>query len=372
MTGRMESGYPERLLLRMLETYSPSGSEGAISRLLAEEMDRLGFRVRVDEVGNVEGKIGPAKSGKILLCGHMDTVEGRIEVRRRGKVVFGRGAVDAKSSLAAMIIAAKRYAEEGGEAEITLLAVVDEEGKSRGMRHYLAANKGLNYDYAIFGEPSGACALTVGYKGRVVLKVTCRTPPGHASAAPLFENSIYVAMRLIDKLRMVEGRLRAACGPIPEIFEVPTFCVTLIRGGMADNTVPSSCEFVVDIRVPPSLAIPDLKREVLSAVEGFRAGEKAEVELSLEDENEPFLADVNSPLVRAFERAVKEVCGKECRLLKKTGTADANDFARLRVPTVVYGPGNSRLDHTPMENISVEEFLKSIEVLVRVLKGVGG
>jgi LysW-gamma-L-lysine carboxypeptidase len=362
----MEDGYPESLLTRMLEIYSPSGSEGEISQLLAAEMEGLGFRVTVDEAGNVEGRIGSGRP-KVLLCGHMDTVEGFLEVRKRGRVIFGRGAVDAKSPLAALICASARHAEGGGKGSLTVLAVVDEEGKSRGMKHYLARSK-EPHDYAIFGEPSGAYALTVGYKGRLLFRINITTSAGHASAPQLFENAVYVAMRLIERLRGLEAEWIAEGG---DLFDMPTLAVTRIAGGKQDNTVPSQCEVIVDVRVPPSKTILAVKERVHKVISEIPKGE-AKVETVLEDENWPFVAAPGSELVRAFVDSIKDVKGVEGRLLRKTGTSDVNDFVRRFVTSaVVYGPGNSRLDHTPLENVSLQEYLDSIAVIEGALKRLG-
>jgi LysW-gamma-L-lysine carboxypeptidase len=359
----MEDGYPESLLTRMLETYSPSGSEGDISRLLAEEMKSRGFKVSVDEVGNVEGRAGSG-SPKILLCGHMDTVEGFLEVKKRGKVIFGRGAVDAKSSLAALICGSAGHIEKGGKGSLTILAVVDEEGKSRGIKHYLSRSTEL-FDCAIFGEPSGAYAVTVGYKGRLLFRVNIATSAGHASAPQLFENAVYVAMSVIERLRELDARWTAEGG---ELFDMPTLAVTKISGGREDNTVPSHCEVAVDVRVPPSMTILALKEQVFRAIADVAKGE-AKVEAFLEDENWPFMEPPESKLVKAFVDAVKSVKGEEGRLSRKTGTSDVNDFVRrFGTSAVVYGPGNSRLDHTPLENVSLPEFLDSIAVIEGVLK----
>jgi len=359
----MEDGYPESLLTKMLETYSPSGSEADISRLLAAEMESLGFKVSVDEVGNVEGRAGSG-SPKVLLCGHMDTVEGFLEVKKRGKVVFGRGAVDAKSPLAALICGAARHAQGGGKGSLTVLAVVDEEGKSRGMKHYLSRSTEL-FNYAIFGEPSGAYAVTVGYKGRLLFKVNIATSAGHASAPQLFEKAVYVAINLIGRLRELDARWTAEGG---ELFDMPTLAVTKISGGREDNTVPSQCDVVVDVRVPPSKTIQEVKEQVQRAIADVAKGE-AKVETVLEDENWPFMEPPESRLVKAFVDAIKDVKGEEGRLSRKTGTSDVNDFARrFGTSAVVYGPGNSRLDHTPLENVSLPEFLDSIAVIEGVLK----
>ncbi|MCQ5376876.1 MAG: M20/M25/M40 family metallo-hydrolase [Candidatus Methanomethylicia archaeon] len=359
----MDEDYPVTLLSRMLEIYSPSGHEKEMSEFLAGEMKRLGYDVEVDEVGNVLGRVGSGLP-KVLLCGHMDTVEGFIEVKRRGKVIFGRGAVDAKSSLAAFICGAKRYVELGGKGTISVLAVVDEEGKSEGMKHYLSRTS-ETFDFAVFGEPSGAYSVTIGYKGRIVFSVECTTAPGHASAPQLFENSIYVAIRLIDKLRSMEAEWER----VGEIFDMPTMCVTLINGGSQDNTIPGRCEFSVDVRVPPSRDVYDLKGRIAGVIEDFKVGEKrATIRYDFKDENMPFVESEDSVMVRAFRDSIMAVKGRECKLIKKTGTSDVNEFVKkFRIPTVVYGPGNSRLDHTPNENISIEEYGDSIEVIARAL-----
>lgn len=360
----MQEGYPEVLLQKMLETYSPSGEEGAISSFLAAEFKKLGFKVKVDEIGNVEGRIGSG-SPKVLLCGHMDTVEGFLEVKRKGKVLFGRGAVDAKSPLAALICAGAKYSEEGGKGTVVVLGVVDEEGKSKGMKHFIARCE-ERFDYAIFGEPSGTYAVTVGYKGRLVMKVRTGTSAGHASAPQLFENAIYVAMRLIARLREKD----AIWGQSSDLFSIPTLCVTLMSGGRQDNTVPDRCEMAVDIRVPALTTTSAIKKELRELVEAARRQErKATIEYEFIDENAPFQEDTSSNLVTAFKEAVVEKSGRECRLSRKTGTSDVNDFVNKRkVSAVVYGPGNSKLDHTPLENVSIEEFYDSIDILKAVMK----
>ena len=155
---------PIDLLRRMLEIYSPSGKEEEISSFIEEEFSLIGFEaVRRDEAGNVYGEIGSG-SLSILLCGHMDTVPGRIPVKLRDGRLFGRGAVDAKSSLAAMISAAAELkAKLRDEGRVIVVGVVDEEGKARGIRQLL--REGLKANCAIFGEPSGLKNITFAYKG---------------------------------------------------------------------------------------------------------------------------------------------------------------------------------------------------------------
>jgi len=78
------------LLKRMVEIYSPTGKELELSNFLIEEMKSLGFETGLDEAGNVIGKFG-RKNPAILLCGHMDTVPGELQVRVEGDRLYGRG-----------------------------------------------------------------------------------------------------------------------------------------------------------------------------------------------------------------------------------------------------------------------------------------
>ncbi|MEM3793712.1 MAG: M20/M25/M40 family metallo-hydrolase, partial [Candidatus Bathyarchaeia archaeon] len=139
-------------LIELLRAYSPFGQEGAASDLILSEMTRLGIRARRDEVGNVIGEVGSGAHPALLLCGHMDTVPGFIPVRVEGGTLYGRGAVDAKSSLASMILSAGALAKEGINGRIIMACVVDEEGEGRGIKNLMKG--GLDIDYAIFGEPS--------------------------------------------------------------------------------------------------------------------------------------------------------------------------------------------------------------------------
>jgi len=170
--GRSLQGYPAQLLRGMLDLYSPSGSEAQLANFLRDEMHAKGMDASIDDAGNVIGVLGDG-SPRILLCGHMDTISGNIPVRVDGDLLYGRGAVDAKSSLASMIIGAIQAKERThAPVQITVAGVVEEETSSKGIRALVAKN--LQYDLAVFGEPSGASNIVVGYKGSLKLHLSFR------------------------------------------------------------------------------------------------------------------------------------------------------------------------------------------------------
>ncbi|MEM2631727.1 MAG: M20/M25/M40 family metallo-hydrolase [Candidatus Bathyarchaeia archaeon] len=354
--------YAIQLLTKMLEIYSPSGKEEGISSFLADEMSRLGFNVRQDNVGNVIGEIGNGRP-IILLCGHMDTVTGFIPVQKVGNKLYGRGAVDAKASLAAMIVASYLLLTHESHGKIIIAGVVDEEGRSRGVKNLLKG--GIKADYAIFGEPSGVEKITIGYKGLLRLKITCKTESGHSAANLLYENAVEKAFEIWNAIKQIQF---PSVKPESPFYSV-TSSLTKIRGGVGNSTIPSSCQLQIDIRVPPQFTTTQIFEEISNMVEQYkRTNPKISVKASVRSAIEPFEADSNSLLVKAISRSIREVRRKTAVLLKKTGTGDMNIFGRaVKIPVVTYGPGDPTLSHTEREHIDLPEYMDSIEVYQRAI-----
>ena len=351
------SDYAVQLLTKMLEIYSPSGHEEEISFFLAEEMEKLGFQVKRDNVGNVIGEIGNG-SPVILLCGHMDTVPGFIPVQKRNNYLYGRGATDAKASLAAIIAASSIFVNKGESAKIIVAGVVDEEGTSKGVKNLL--NDGVKADYAFFGEPSGVEKITIGYKGDLRLKITCKTGSGHSAAHWLFESAVERAIEIWREIQKIHFPVEK---PRSHFYSVDS-CLTKIEGGKGNSTVPSTCKIYVDFRIPPPLSTDQVFREVCKVVDNYqKAKPKVSVEVKIKDSVEPFETDSNSLPVRALLRAIREVRHKSALLMRKTGTGDMNIFGRATcIPVVTYGPGDPALSHTGNEHVDIQEFVDSIKV----------
>lgn len=357
--------YAVNLLKRMLEIYSPSGGEEAISSFLFCEMQKMGFRVRRDSVGNVVGEIGDGPV-IILLCGHMDTVSGFIPVKIEDAIIYGRGAVDAKASLAAMIVAASTFKEGRIPAKIVVAGVVDEEGKSLGIRNLL--KEGISADYAIFGEPSGVDKITIGYKGVLRLEVLCETVPGpgHSSANHLYSNAIEKAFELWQNVRSIHFQCENPESP----FHSLTYSITRIEGGRDYSTIPSKCQINLDIRIPPQLTTNLVLDKINAFVDQFKANNpNVAIKTKVEEAIEPIEVDSKSILVKAFSKAIREVKGKIPTLVRKTGTGDMNILGRtMQIPIVTYGPGDSTLCHTENEHICLDEYMDGIEVYRRALE----
>jgi [amino group carrier protein]-lysine/ornithine hydrolase len=349
--------YAIELLNRSLKEYTPSRAEGSLANLIKDKsIDELGFeKTNIDNVGNV---IATKGSGRpvIMLCGHMDTVPGRIPVRMENGYLYGRGASDAKSSLIAMLLAASEFPKQRGT--IIFAGVVDEEGNATGIKELVRSK--YTIDYAIFGEPSGISNITIAYKGRFAFRLTCDVgTSAHASAPWLARNSIEEVYDFWQAIQLEIGRLDSGSDKSSKV----TCSLTEISGGSSHNVTPQKCKITVDIRIPTTNTSRKIQELVASIVKEVSIKKNVRATYRIEDMTEPFEADHTSPLVRALSLSIIDVCRKRPILLRKTGTGDMNILGNaFRIPVVTYGPGDPHSSHTVDERISIAEYISSIEV----------
>jgi LysW-gamma-L-lysine carboxypeptidase len=354
---------PVAILERALSVYSPSSKEGKLAKYLCTQMRDLGYsNVRVDKGGNALGETGEG-SVRVLLCGHMDTVPGELPVGIRSGVLYGRGAADAKSALCALLVAGPRAAGSG--VAMTFAGVTREEGDGLGIRTLI--ENGERYDFAIFGEPSGPHRITVGYRGRVGLHVSLKTRGGHAGS-PWAGGSAFVELqRLLRRLRLYESRNTSQGNHFGSLSISPT----IVQAGTYHNVLPSSCEVAMDIRVPPGMNCADVQAkvgEILTSVEKRNPGTSHH----FDEATEPYESERGSTLVRAFQRAIITETGARPTFVKKTGTGDMNTYAASsKAECVTYGPGDPKLSHTDMEQVSVGDYLASIDIIAEAVRQLG-
>jgi [amino group carrier protein]-lysine/ornithine hydrolase len=354
-----------RFLTNLLGIYSPSGKEEDAANFLDLEMNRMGFEVGKDAIGNVIGVIGEGEP-VILLCGHMDTVAGHLPLRIDEGKIYARGAVDAKGPLAAMVMAALAAGiEPTFKGKILVAAVVEEEATSRGVKHLIT--QGITANYAIFGEPSGVENITVGYKGQIQLKISLKTETGHASTPWLYDNSLEKSFELWEQIKNASSY--PSLDPSASPYNAVTACLVRLVGGRATSVVPFEAEMNLDVRVPIQFSTTQVFEQIQKIINKYQAANpKISVKAMVMDTVEPFEVNKSSPLVHVLSSSVRKVLNKPATLLHKTGTGDMNILGKaMNLPIVTYGPGDSHLDHTLDEHIEVKEYLDSIAVYKEAL-----
>ena len=358
----VSSAYAIELLKRALEIYTPSRSEAQLANLIKEKcLDDLGFeKVNIDSVGNVIATKGNG-TPRILLCGHMDTVPGQIPVRIDSGFLFGRGASDAKAPLISMLLACSEFKQRG---TIIFAGVVDEEGNATGIKELVKNN--LSIDYAIFGEPSGINRITISYKGRIALKLTCDVlDSAHASAPWLSKNSIE---EVFEVWKLLGAEISAKYDKTDNKSKSLSLSLTEISGGSSHNVTPQKCKVTIDIRVPNGVKCLEILNHLDTSIRNISEMRKVKITYRIEDMTEAFEADHSSPLVRALSLSILDVCKVRSVLLRKTGTGDMNVLGNsLNIPVVTYGPGEPHVSHSKDERVEIQSYLTSIEIYNRAL-----
>ncbi|MFH0749161.1 MAG: M20/M25/M40 family metallo-hydrolase [Candidatus Bathyarchaeota archaeon] len=356
--GKRMQSFAVNLLKEMLEVYTPTGHETKLAQFLFERMKILELEPYIDEAGNVIGEFGEG-TPTILFCGHMDTVEGKLPINLKEGRLYGRGAVDAKTSLAAMVMAASNLIKSNFTGKLIVAGVIDEEGEGRGIKQLI--KDGIKADYAVFGEPSGVNQITVAYKGSLHIKVSVQTITGHSSAPWLFDNAVEKAFEIYKLLRTIDFSSERK----DSRFYSLSSCLTKIAGGTSSSRIPSKCSLHIDFRIPPLISTGDVFNEIRRIGNEYEL-QHPKVGLRIEalDSCEPYETSTNSLLIRSLSWAIRMIRGKPATWVRKTGTSDMNIYgASIKIPIVAYGAGESILDHTNNESINLKEYGDSIQVL---------
>jgi LysW-gamma-L-lysine carboxypeptidase len=351
---------PVAILDGALRIYSPTGEEARLADYLFTRMKRLGYRkVRVDRAGNALGEIGSG-GPRILLCGHMDTVPGRLPVSCKEGKLFGRGASDAKSALCALLVAGSRASD--ARLSVTFAGVTQEEGNSDGIQAIIRSKK--HYDCAVFGEPSGANRLAIGYRGRFGMRLTIETEGGHAASPWAYVSAVDEFNSILASLRKFENGRSVA----DDHFRSLSISPTLVEAGTYHNVIPPICKAAFDVRLPPGQTAAAVQKELKEIIAGSHK-ERTIVRVEFDEATEAYEADPNSKLVRSFQRAVILKLKTKPIFVRKTSSGDMNTFAAATgAECVTYGPADSKLSHTNMEGVSVRDYLDSIDVLTEAMK----
>jgi LysW-gamma-L-lysine carboxypeptidase len=351
-------------LVGLVSQYSPSGQERGAVEWLVARMKSLGYdSAFVDEAGNAVGVMGKG-SKQVVLLGHIDTVPGEISVRRDGipphEILYGRGSVDAKGPLASFTDAvAKVGAREGWQ--FVVIGAVEEERDSEGARFVATQYKP---DFAIIGEPNQWDRVSLGYKGSAWAHVTVKRGQVHTASGE--ETAAEAA---VETWLKIKAYVESYNTDKDKVFDK---LLLTLRGMESDsNDFEQWAKLKVGVRLPVEVS----PEAWYLKLEEIISDSQLQGDCHLDKVGFPvpgWKCEKNSQLVRSFLSGIRSQ-GGEPRFVYKTGTADLNIVAPVwQCPAVVYGPGDSALDHTPNEHIKLEDYQKAVDVLSATLEKLTG
>jgi len=341
-------------LLGLVKNYSPSGREENAVIFLVQRMQELGFgRAYADGAGNAVGVMGEGER-QVVLMGHIDTVPGEIDIRIEDDVLYGRGSVDAKGPLAAFVDAVAAVGPVEGW-QFVVIGAVQEESNSDGARFVVDQ---YQPDFTIIGEPSRWDRITLGYKGSMWAEVSITQSKAHTAADldSACEVAFQVWQKIKDHVKQVNADHERAFDQLSP---------TLRHMDSGEDGFKEWSRLHIGTRLPLSVHPQDWFNTLKDIASPHEVRMLGFPEVA-------YRADKRNPLVSAFLQAVRSQDGKPGFVLK-TGTADFNIVGPAwGCPIVAYGPGDSRLDHTPEERQVLAEYLKAVEVLKAVLSRLSG
>ncbi len=361
---------------RLVQTPSLPGHEDQLASLIAAEMRQLDFdEVAVDDVGNVVGWIRGTQGPSLMFNGHMDHVDpgpvaGWPHPPYGGDVVadelWGRGSVDMKGPLAAMIYAAglaKRYALPL-PGDLIMACVVMEETGGAGTR---GLARRLKPDLAIVGEASGG-RLMRGHRGRIELVVRVTGQAAHASVPDKGINPHYTLARLLAQIETLPMTR-------DEVFGSSTVAPTLYRTDQTSaNVIPAEAQLTLDWRNVPG----ETPEQILERVNRLLAGcllPGAEGAVSIATthfvsytgyvEDAPsifssFIVPADHPFLNAARRVLGETLGQPPEVDVWRFATDGGRLAAAGITTIGFGPGDPALAHTNRERMPIGALLDGV------------
>ena len=387
-----------------IESHSQApGREAAIGRFLVDWFHARGIEAElvpaVGDRANVIARVWHSHSAldesepsrTLLLNGHIDTVpagamKDAFAPRVEDGVLWGRGACDMKSAVAAMCCVLASVArsvpavdlrresssskaagsQPSGERALLFAGTVDEETGSLGVKRLVES--GLKADYAIVGEPTSLRAA-IAHKGACFIRIVLTGRGAHGSCPEKGVSAASYGARIVTALED-ELRPRLAKRTYP-LLGASTISVGRISGGTEPNIVAERCEIDVDRRTLPGEAdtvgeVQDVVAAICDGVEGL-AYEVYETERTSTVPHVALGTAPDSPLVLAASAACR-TAGLQADPVGVTYWTDGAHLAANGIETVILGPGDIADAHGPNDHVRVDDIIKATGVYLGIAR----
>lgn len=293
----------------------------------------------------------------IILAGHIDVVgadnKDFIPKIKAGKL-FGRGAADMKSEVAALMIVFNEIIKSGTKESIALMITSDEEMTGKSGAGYLVNEVGYRSEIAIAPDGGHNFELVVKEKGGFWIKIIAKGKLSHGSRPWLGENAIL-------KLMMFYRELEKIFPPLKKTKSLYQDGVTVnlgkFSGGKSVNAVPDRAEMYLDLRYSDKAD----KKRIIDVIK--KISRKHKLGLQVTDIVEILETDPKNHYVKRFKTIAEKIIDKPIKIAKATGGSDARFFSAKNIPVIIMVP-NCGNKHGASEWVEI----KSLEKFYQILK----
>lgn len=373
----MERQRKIQILKDIVNINSTNGHEEQVANYLQKLLAEHGIeseKVQYDvDRASLVSEIGSSDEKVLAFSGHMDVVDAGdvskwkfppFEATEHEGKLYGRGATDMKSGLAAMIIAMIELHEEKQKlnGKIRLLATVGEEVGELGAEQLTQKGYADDLDGLIIGEPSGH-RIVYAHKGSINYTVKSTGKNAHSSMPEFGVNAIDNLLLFYNEVEKFVKSIDAT----NEILGDFIHNVTVIDGGNQVNSIPEKAQLQGNIRSIPEMDNETVKQVLVKIINKLNKQENVNLELIFDYDKQPVFSDKNSDLVHIAKSVASDIVKEEIPLLGISGTTDAAEFTKAKkaFPVIIFGPGNET-PHQVNENVPVENYLEMIDVYKRI------
>ena len=358
-----------RQLVRM-DSRDPPGREIAIARHVCERLGQAGIEAELDEFvpgrANVLARVkGRGERPAIVFSAHFDTVPLGKEVWTHDPFgaeivdgrLYGRGAADMKSGMAAMIVAAEKLSSGSGQlaGDLVLAFTAGESSNCIGARR-LAETRVLEGAGALLVSEPSSMDVLLAEMGALWLRLIAHGRSGHLSGGNRDASS--AIERMMDALAALRT-LEFGTEPHP-ILGPPTMAVGRIEGGTVVNLTPDRCEAEIDVRT-----LPEMEPGTIEAFLLERLGE------DLDLERIDYKPPVETPADHPFARICLEAVSAANRDVAVPGGASYYSDATVLspafgLPMVIIGPGTLGMSGQTDEHVMTRDVKKASALYRRI------
>lgn len=363
--------------LIQIESVNPSLSnkgsgEAAIARYIRDYLRNLGLEARFQEIEknrvNVVGILKGSGGGpSLMLNGHTDTVSADtmemdpFAAEKKDGKIYGRGALDMKAGVAALITALRSIIEAGIKlkGDVILTLVADEEYASIGTE---AVASEYTADAAIICEPTDL-DIVIAHKGFAWIKVEVFGHAAHGSLPHEGVDAIVKAGKVlaaIDELSQTD--LKKKTHPL---LGSPSIHASLIEGGTELSTYPDYCKIKLERRNLPGEDRNQVTEEMHALMQNLRQqDDQFNADFDVFFLRPAYEISPDQPIVQTVSRAFESICHRAAKFEGMWGWLDSAILGRAGIPTVIFGPSGVGA-HAAVEYVDVQSVITTTHVLVQ-------
>ena len=360
----------------MIEKKSITPNDDGCQEYIKDELTKFNFshqNLNIENVKNIWIRKGSNKP-LVVFAGHTDVVPpGNINEWQtdpfkpeiKNNILYGRGASDMKSSIAAMISASQQFVKDhpNHSGSIGFLLTSDEEGPAKyGTKKVIEKFKkdNIEIDYCIVGEPTSSKkfgdTIKNGRRGSITGYLKVLGVQGHIAYPDLAKNPIHYVGDLISKLNFYEWDKGN------KYFPKTSFQISSIKSdNVASNMIPGAVDIVFNLRFSNELT----QEMIIKKFENILTDFNCEYEISWNCSAEPFITN-EGKLTKILQDTIKETIGINSVLSTSGGTSDARFISQHAKETVEFGPLNETA-HKINENITLENLTNLEKIYYNIL-----